>query len=402
MIKLMLSTIRTKSQTTVWRFYALTFLLSLSFFSSVLVPFFTEWGHITPTQTQLLQSWFMLCIFILEIPTGAVADYLGRKYSIALGALSVACAALLYGSIPDFRVFLFAEFLFALGVALQSGADTALVYDSLKEDGREGDSKFIFGRAHAIRMSGFLISALVGSYMASTFGLNAPILFSSIPFIVAAMIALSLREPKNHKHTSESRRYVDIAINGVKYFLTHKKLRAVAVDTTIVASAAYFVIWLYQPMLQKLHVPIGNFGIFHAGLALVQIIIAGNFLFIEKRLGGPLQYLKLSTLMVGGTFILVALFPNIITLVLFLMFAGGFGLTRFEYSSSYMNKFIPSSERATVLSSVSMFRRLALIFLNPVVGLLAEGSVRYALFFVGIIPLMLLSAQLLFIRREEA
>lgn len=157
MIKRMLHTMRAQSQTTVGRFYALTFLLSLSFFSSVLVPFFTEWGHISRTQTQLLQSWFMLCIFILEIPTGAVADYLGRKYSIALGALSVTCAALLYGTIPDFRVFLFAEFLFALGVALQSEADTALVYDKLKEEGREEESKFIFGRAHAIRISGYLI-----------------------------------------------------------------------------------------------------------------------------------------------------------------------------------------------------------------------------------------------------
>lgn len=401
MMNLMISIIRTKSQSTVWRFYAVTFLLSLSFFSSVLVPFFTEWGHISRTQTQLLQSWFMLCIFILEIPTGVVADYLGRKYSIALGALSVACAALLYGSIPDFRVFLFAEFLFAMGVALQSGADSALIYDTLKEEGLEEQSKHIFGRAHAIRMSGFLISALVGSYMASTFGLNAPILFSSVPFIIAAIIALSLREPVIHNEQSESRRYLDIAIKGTRYFLTHKKLRSVALDATIVASAAYFVIWLYQPMLQKLNVPIGNFGIFHAGLALVQIIIAGNFILIEKRLGGPLRFLRASTLLIGFAFLLTAIVPSVTTVIIFLIFAGGFGLTRFEYSSSYMNRFIPSSERATVLSSVSMFRRLALIFLNPIVGFLAEGSVRYALFFVGLLPLGLLVVQYFFVRTDS-
>jgi hypothetical protein len=87
--------------------------------------------------------------------------------------------------------------------------------------------------------------------------------------------------------------------------------------------------------------------------------------------------------------------------IIFLIFAGGFGLTRFEYSSSYMNRFIPSSERATVLSSVSMFRRLALIFLNPVVGFLAEGSIRNALFFVGLLPLSLLFAQFFFIRPEK-
>jgi MFS family permease len=376
--------------TMIRRYYLFTFLLSLHFFSSVLVPFFTDWGHISKFQIQLLQSWFMICIFLLEIPTGVVADYLGRKYSIALGAITAACGSILYGLVPDFTVFLIAEFLLALGVALQSGADNALIYDTLKEAGEEEKSASIFGKAHAISMSGFLVSSLVGSFIAARFGLQAPILFSAIPSIMAACIALSLREPTIHVGPKESRRYLDIAIKGTRYFLSHKKLRQVAADATIVASAAYFVLWLYQPILQSLHVPIQTFGVFHAGLALIQIIIAANFLFFEKKLGGPVNFLRFSAFVTGASFLLVALHPSILSVSIFLLLAGGFGLTRFEYMSSYMNKLIPSSERATVLSSVSMFRRLSLIFLNPVVGFLAEGSLRSAYFFVGLLPLSLI------------
>ena len=396
MIKLMIRSIKSKSQTTVWRYYAFTFLMSLHFFSSVLAPFLTDWGGISRVQVQLLQSWFMLWIFILEIPTGVVADYFGRKYSLALGALALIFGSLIYGIVPKFEVFLLAEFLFAAGVALFSGAESALMYDSLKEDGQEERSKEIFGKAHAIRMTGYLVSALIGSFIASRLGLNAPILFSAIPFAIAAMIALSMREPSIHKGPSESRRYIDIAINGTKYFLSHKKLRAVALDATIGASASYFVLWLYQPMLQKLFVPIEQFGFFHAGLAGIHILIAANFVFFERLLRGPVRFLRFTALIMGASFILVALLPNIYTMVIFLTCAGGFGLTRWEYMSSYMNKLIPSAERATVLSSVSMFRRLALIFLNPIVGLIAGKSLSLSFLFVGLLPLGLISLQHIF------
>lgn len=52
-----------------------------------------------------------------------------------------------------------------------------------------------------------------------------------------------------------------------------------------------------------------------------------------------------------------------------------------------MNKFIPSEKRATVLSSISMFRRLALVILNPVVGFSADQSLSAALILVGLLPL---------------
>jgi len=386
----MLRKIISKSKTTVWRFYALTFFMSFSFTASVLVPFFTEWGHISQSQVQFLQSWFMFCIFILEVPTGAVADYLGRKYSVAIGALAVTCGALLYGSIPSFTIFILAEFLFALGVALQSGADSALLYDSLKENGDEEESKTIFGRAHSIKLFAMMLGALIGSKIAATLGLNVPMIISSGSYLCGAIIALSMREPEIHSAPSESRRYIDIAFKGVKFFLSHKKLRAVALDATIVASSAYFVIWLYQPMLQQLRISIANFGIFHAGLVLCEIIIAANFINLEKLSGGPQRFLKLTALVTGLSFILVGILPSLTTLVIFLFCAGGFGLTRLEYMQSYMNKLIPSSERATVLSAVSMFRRLALIFLNPIVGMVAEKSLRGAFFAVGLLPLGML------------
>lgn len=373
---------------TIYRYYLFVFLKDFAFFSAVLIPFFTEWGHISLAQVTILQSWFMLSIFLLEVPTGAIADYFGRKYSIAFGCITIAFATLLYGSIPKFEIFFIAEFMYAMGVALISGADQALLYDSLKESGKESESNKIFGRAHSFNLLGMLIAAPIGGFIAFKFGLNAPLLFSTIPFFLAGAVAFSIKEPIVQEKTSESKRYFDIARKGFLYFYKHKMLRLLAIDSIVVASSAYFVIWLYQPLLKNLNVPIFYFGFGHALLVTAEILIASNFGYFEKIFGSGRSFLIFSAIITSISFFAVAIFPNILTLVLFILLAGGFGITRFELMSSYMNKFIPSEQRATVISSISMLKRFALVILNPIIGFAADRSLGLAFFILGLIPLL--------------
>ena len=75
---------------------------------------------------------------------------------------------------------------------------------------------------------------------------------------------------------------------------------------------------------------------------------------------------------------------------MFLLFAGGFGLTRLELMFVYMNKFIPSEQRATILSSVSMFKRFVLVMFNPLVGFIADKSLTMALVAIGALSLAVL------------
>lgn len=380
--------IRKSLESTVRRYYLFCFLSSFGFFSATLIPFYTEWARINLAQVQILQSWFMFWIFFLEVPTGAVADYVGRKYSMALGIFIMAAATLVYGSIPHFDVFLLGEFLFAIGVSLISGADTALLYDALKEAGKEKESKAIFGKAHSADLFGMFLGALLGSGIAARFGLNAPMLASAIPFGLAALVAWSIREPEIHEKTSESKRYLDIIKQGFSYFRHHKILRLLAIDGIIVASSAYFVIWLYQPILISLHIPVLYFGWFHALIVASEIAVATNFSRLEQWLGGGKAYLRFTAVMTAVSFLIVAACPSIPTAVVFLLFAGGFGLTRIELMGAYMNKFIPSRKRATVLSSISMFRRFALVPLNPFIGFLADRSINLALLIVGLLPFL--------------
>jgi len=224
------------------------------------MPFFTEWGKISIAKAQLLQSWYMFWIFLLEVPTGVVADRFGRKYSLAFGAIIVSLAALVYGSVPNFYVFLIGEFLFAMAFSFMSGADDALLYDCLKEEGREDEIKKANSQTHSFRLLAMFIAGPVGGIIAAKFGLNAPILVSAIPFLIAAGIAFSIKEPKVFDKTKETTRYFEIAKKGIRYFYHHKVLRLIALDAVVVSVAAYFVTWLYQPLLMSLKFPIKYFG----------------------------------------------------------------------------------------------------------------------------------------------
>lgn len=333
---------------------------------------------------QILQSWFMFWLFVLEVPTGAIADYIGRKHSIALGALIVTFGALVYGSFPSFKVFLIGEFLFALSGALISGADQALLYDSLKEAGREKESKKIFGLADAFRLLGVFISAPIGSLIAAKIGINATMQLSAIPFLLAAIIGWSIKEPRIQPKQSESRRYLEIVKKGLSFLKNHSLVKLYAFDAIAVASIAYFIIWYYQPLLEKVGMPIIYFGLFHSVLTLSEIIISANFTNLERIFDSYKNLARVSSLITAFSLILVAIRPNLLTIIILIVLGGGFGLTRMTLMSSHVNKYIPSEQRATILSSISMFRRLSLTILNPVVGFLANKSLGAALFVLGL------------------
>jgi len=70
-------------------YYLFVFLRNLFLISAVIIPFFSEWGGLNQAQIQILQSSFMVSVFIFEVPTGVIADRFSRKLSLILGNVVV-------------------------------------------------------------------------------------------------------------------------------------------------------------------------------------------------------------------------------------------------------------------------------------------------------------------------
>jgi MFS family permease len=367
----------------IWKIYLFKFFISLHFFGGVLIPFFTDWGGINFTQIMILQSWFMLWIFLLEIPTGTVADYLGRKVSLIFAVLVGIIGAIVYASTPSFYVFLLGEFLFAMSNAFLSGADEAFVYDTLKKIGWSRKSKRVFGRIESFGLAGIMVAAPIGSIMAVKLGLRYPMLLVTIPLAIAFFVALSFKEPKSTEKI-ESKRYINILKDGVRFFYKNKILKILAIDMISIDAIAYFMIWLYQPMLKQAGISIGYFGIVHAAIVIIEILIMNNYERFEKILGSKKRLVFFSAAITGIMFVIGGLSSFIPLVLLVIILGGGFGLSRRPLFVSYMNKYISSSKRATVLSSISMVRRFSLVVLNPVIGLLVDYSLNYTLMGLGV------------------
>jgi len=125
--------------------YLVSFFRGCHFISGVLLPFFLKWGKLTFVEVMLLQSYFTIMIVLFEIPCGAISDYISRKFSLFLGALAMALAALIYSIMPNIFLFIIGETLFALGFSLVSGSDEAFVFDTLRKMGREKEMPKIMG-----------------------------------------------------------------------------------------------------------------------------------------------------------------------------------------------------------------------------------------------------------------
>jgi len=366
----------------IWKMQLMSLLRHLHFFGGILIPFFTDWAHLNYAQILLLQSWFMFWVFALEMPTGAVADYFGRKASMTLAAVVSIASALVYISSPNFYVLMLGEFFFAMSAALLSGADQALIYDSLKQSGETKISKSVWGRYRSIGLLGIVISSPIGSWL-GTFDLRLPMLAWTVPSLLAAIVALALKEPYSAKKV-ESTRYLNVLKEGLKFFTGHRELKILAIDMAFVGMIAYFILWFFQTMLKNAGVPLLYYGWVHAAFVVVEVLVLNNFARLEKLFGSRRNFLIFTTVAPGVMFVVSGLTTYLPVVILSIFVIGGFGLTRATLLQHYMNKYIPTARRATVLSATAMLTTFAIAAVNPFVGMAADWNFNATLIFLGL------------------
>jgi MFS family permease len=328
----------------------------------------------------------MTWVFILEIPTGTVADFLGRKMSIILAFVMDIICTLVYVSYPSFIVFLAGEFLFAVSYTLMSGADHALVYDSLKEAGQESGSKSIFMNMESFKIMGIVIGGIAGSFMTKYISLRMIFFMHIVPAFIGLLYTFTLKEPVVHDDR-EALSYRTILFDGVKYFRQHKIIRVLTLDMVVVGAFSFLIIWLYQPLLKLAGIDIVFYGFVAAGMCVLEILIIQNFGRIEKLLRSKKRLLFLTTFATGLSFVVLGLTNNIYAVLIGILVAAAFGVTRGPLFINYINKYTPSNKRATVISTTSMFRSLALVVLYPLIGFLADTSIYLTLLIIGILLL---------------
>jgi MFS family permease len=374
----------------VWKMYLVNFLRNLQFFGAVAIPFFLDWANISYTKIFILEAAFMFWIFVLEIPTGVVADKYGRKTSIILGGLFSAISISIFGFINNYWAFFLAEFIGAFGFTLLSGADKALIYDSLIQTKKDKDAKVFLSRYESAGTLGVLIGFPLGSLIAGSSILPYPktlpltFIISGIFLLLTFFVALTLNEPKRKEKVEE---FIKEGFDGFKYIFKHKKLRVFALNFALISATTFFMFWFYQSLAGVVGIDVKYNGFIGAGFNLFSMLLLLNIKRIEKIFGMK-NTLLYSAILPGLFFIGLFFFRNIYFVLIAIFIITGLKIMRSPILSDFMNRHIESRNRATVLSGVSMLEKIIVMILYPIVGLLADFSLWFTFLFLGIATLI--------------
>jgi MFS family permease len=390
------------SRANIHKSYAAAFMKNLQFFGPISVPYFLDWLKVDYTRMFILQAWFLFWVFTLEIPTGVIADKFGRKISVALGCLLFAADMLFFGLCNSYSLLFLAEFLGAVGMTLISGADQALLYDSLIVIGEHERARRYFSRYEAAGTLGLLVSFPIGSSIAGlrNYPNLIPVTFTitAISAILAAGLYFWMVEPPR---TRPEEGFIRMGVLGLKTLFMHKTLRAYVLNAITISAVTFFVYWFYQPVSQRAGLGIAYLGWIGAGFNLFSAVLLMYVGQLERWLGVR-RLLLLSALLPGLLFISLGFVHLAVFAVPALFLLAGCKMVRVPVLNDFINRHVESENRATVISSVSLLERSVTFLLYPLVGLLADASVDYALWLLGAVCLVFTTATRLGSRHLDA
>jgi MFS family permease len=370
----------------VWKSYAYTFLMELPLTAPIWVLYLRDGRGFTLTQITLLEVPLFLLITLAEVPTGAVADRFGRKVSLLIASVMLAVAIFVYGVASSYPIILLSNLAWGLAFTFRSGADTALLYDSLKRIGRESDFAAINGRSWALRSTAMLLGLLLGAPLAAAYGYTAAITLAAIVHASAIPFALAMREPREPA-AHEREPYFQTLAAGVRTVWQRPALRWLFLFSAVMTPAAVAPLLLFQqPWLAQQGVPVARIGLWQAPVQAAEIIAGLGVAWVLARVGERAAYVALPAT-VSLCAVALAGVDHAWIAVAFVGMALARGLQN-PLVDNTINHRIESDRRATVLSVHSVARNAMMAIAWPLGGGVAEAYGLRAVFLLfGVVAL---------------
>lgn len=363
-----------KELKTIGLFY-LAILITNMFF--ILIPFqilyFNSIG-LSATKIGILMAVWPLMSLLFEIPTGAIADLYGRKFSTLLGIFLVGILIMGIFFTTNYWMLLIIMMLLGISETFSSGAEDAWIIDLLKHKKLKISHQF-FSKMIGVSRLGLFVSGFLGVFFVATFGLKSIWLISGISYLVYFFILIFVEEHKIKHKVSLEKPFKEIynqTKKSSKYTYNHPVLFYLFLIAFFGAMGAGFAGFIsITPFLVNLNFPEYAFGYLFSFMALAGIFspLLSN-LFIKKTTEKNLLiFSSFITLLLG----FLILFANNLIFALSIIFVSMMAWDfKFPIRESYFHKFMPSKMRATIGSSRAMILSLAGIISLPLAGILVD------------------------------
>ena len=320
----------------------------------------------------LLQTIFTAAAFALEVPTGAWADRLGRRRSMRLGSLLMAVASVGYFVAPGFAALALCEFTFAAGLTLTSGADSAYLYDQLKEAGRAKEYLRREAAANAAKYVGLGVAAAAGGLLASVRSPDATFLVTAVTCAGAFGVTFFFPATSGRKRTASTQSQAPGLLEGMRHGLSTIR-RSPALCWLLVYSALLFTLvilsgTLFQPLLKNQGFNFLGIGLVFAGLNFVGAAAALRLgRSVWSRWQEPILWLMPALLVF--CYLFMGLLGPLMVVGLMIGHYVVTGVYSPVVKTLINEEMSDSGVRATVLSAESAAKRLVLLAVAPLLSL---------------------------------
>jgi MFS family permease len=379
---------RTSFRRNIPLFIVFRVLFNARWYYPVLAVLFLDLG-LTVEQYALLNVAWAAAIVGLEVPSGALADFLGRKRMVVFASIlmivEMAVLAFAPRGNPEllFWVFLLNRILSGAAEASASGADEALAYDSLAADHDEQRWPQVLERVMRWQSVGFFIVMIVGAAIydagfvqrvigflglpweiSKDIATRLPALFTLANAILVLFAALAMREPPVTKIDGPANPWKSTLAAGRWIWITPAAFVIILSGLTFDSIIRLFLTF-ESGYFRIIQLPTASFGIIGAAFSLLGFIVpamarkmvAGrtmrtNFIYL-----GFLVFIGLAGISFSRTWY---------GLIWIIPIAMGMSFTQF-FVSHYLNEQVTDSgRRATILS----FRGLAFNLGYGMIGVL--------------------------------
>lgn len=331
---------------------------NLLFWAPIFFLYFST--HLSADAVLRLEAIYYVGVVALEVPSGWLSDRIGRRPTLIVASALWIAACLLFAATASFWTFAAAQLLLAAGMAFNSGADSALLYETLVSLDRGAEIAMHEARAQSAAFVALAVSALAGGALASL-DLRVAYALSAAAAAVALLYALRMREPPSH----DARAAAPIAqARAITSHLGDRTLRwafAFAIVLTVFVHVPYELLqpWLALALdghdTREAATPAIS-GAVVAGGMLVAALVSRGATRLGRRLGDAGALLA-SLALLAAILVAMGLAAHVVLVPVVLLRSVPIAVAT-PLLAAMVHPRLPSATRATYLSMQSLAGRL--------------------------------------------
>lgn len=359
------------------RLYSIIQFLTSFAFGAIIPVYVLYYRHfdLNLFQIALVAAVFEASILVFEMPTGLIADIYGRRISVVLSALTLFISGLVFINFPSLYGFIIAEIIMGLGETLKSGALEAWLVDSLKHQGKDDKVKYAFSEGKRFYSAGRLLGFVGGGYLGS---LNITYIWHPFVIVIFVTFLFLIRFMKEEYDLRKSpscsplKQLKDTVRNSVGVVKAQRIIFALIL-------LAFFFEFSFETISQfwqvhfseNLVIKTQYFGWIVAISSVLVILFVNRITKLYETLKKETTLLIVLKITFGISLLLIALtYDPVIAIIFFIISQSLEGFSDPIFLDIF-NKYIPSEQRATLLSLKSLTGSLGEVLSGLCIGLVA-------------------------------